>query len=338
MKNNKTQIAAAAALAISSATAAQGADGPAVKVGGQIYSHYGMDLTAGADDANAFDISRAYVTVKAKVTETLSTRVTTDVGRLASQRTHGDDGESKDGEDTKIQAFLKYAYVQWQTPVDGVQLQFGAAGTGWTGLYDKFWGRRWVSKSFADQTKLLPTSDLGVHALGSHIDGLVQWHGGLINGAGYSKPEDDKGKTAQLRLTIDPLSPGDCQLPISAFVSQDVGADGDAVTLLAGGLGYKSALGLLWFELENRSEGDATGQGLSASVVPHLGDVASLLFRLDRWDPDTDADDDATTRIIGGVTRDFAKEISVGLLYERSAQEGQDEPSHGVFVRTQAGF
>ena len=327
-----------AALATFAASNALAKPASHVKVGGKIVTHYEMDLTEGADKANEFAIKRVYITAKAKITDTLSTRVTTDVGRLKSQHSHNDDGAEVEGEDTKLTPFIKYAYLQWKAPVDGVKLQFGAAGTGWTGLYDKFWGRRWVSKSFADHNKVLSTSDLGVHAKGSHKDGFVQWHGGLINGSGYGKSEGDKAKTAQLRLTVDPMAGSDSQLPISAFVSHDVGAEDDPATVMAGGLGYKSSLGLAWFEFLNRSQGDLASQGLSVSVVPHLGDVASLLLRLDQWDPNTDTGDDGVRRVLAGVTKNFAKKIDAGLLYERSQQESQDDPQHGVFVRVQAGF
>ena len=107
---------------------------------------------------------------------------------------------------------------------------------------------------------------------------------------------------------------------------------------MAGGLGYKSSLGLAWLEFLNRSQGDLASQGLSISVVPHLGDVASLLVRLDQWDPNTDTDDDGVLRVLAGVTKDFTKKVNAGLLYERSQQENQDDPEHGVFVRMQAGF
>lgn len=310
---------------------------PSVKFGGLIFSHYGLDLTEDAGGANEFDISRVYIDAKATLSDNLSSRVTLDVGRLKSQHAHDADAVA-DGKDTRLTAFLKYAYLQWRTPVDGVAVQIGAAGTGWTGLYDKFWGRRWVSKSFADQAKLLATSDIGLHASGAHAGGMLGWQGAVTNGSGYDKPEGDKAKTVQLRVTVDPLAGGAWRLPVSAFVSRDVGGDEDPVTLAAGAVGLKTGLGLAWAELLHRSEGDVRGQGLSLTVVPHVGKLASLLGRLDLWDPDTDTDDDASTRIIAGVTRDFAKKVSAGLLYERTALQGIDEPDHGVFARMQAGF
>ncbi len=342
MRPKKASLVLAAALTALTAPPALAGTGSDVKVGGVVFSHYGVDLSAGADHANEFDITRVYLTVKAKVSDSLSTRITTDVGRLQSPHTHryDDDGALTvdGGQDTKLTPFIKYAYLQWTPPVDGVRLQFGAAGTGWTGLYDKFWGRRWVSKSFGDQTKVLSTSDLGVHAAGAHKGGLVQWHGGLLNGAGYGKPEGDKAKTAQLRLTVDPMAGGNAQLPVSAFASHELGADGDPVTVMAAALGYKSTLGLAWCELIRRSQGDLAGQGVSASLVPHVGGVASLLIRVDRWDPDTEMDEDAALRLVGGITKDFAEKVSAGVLYERSQAADQDDPDHGVFIRMQAGF
>ena len=171
-----------------------------------------MSLDDDADSYNAFNVTRAYVTVKSDINESFATRVTTDIGLV------------KGSDDTKLRSFLKYAYLEWKDPLDGLKIRFGAAGTGLIGLHDKFVGRRWVEKSFTDRTKkILSSSDFGIHAMGKHADGMFTYQASIINGEGYGKVEDGKDKTAQLRLTVDPLSSGDVSLPISAFVSYGLG-------------------------------------------------------------------------------------------------------------------
>ena len=60
------------------ATAA-GSDAAETKVNGRLYAHWMMDLSDGADSYNEFGLSRAYVTVKSKLSDYTSVRITTDL-------------------------------------------------------------------------------------------------------------------------------------------------------------------------------------------------------------------------------------------------------------------
>ena len=296
-----------------------------VKVGGKIYAEYGRALDEANKNANSFDIKRVYLTTKAKLTDTLSTRVTTDVGRAS---------------DGKYYLFLKYAYLEWRSPLAGTKFRFGAAGLGWAGFYDKFWGKRWIAKSFTDDNRLLATSDLGVHAVGKHMDGLLSWQASVVNGSGYGNAEDDKAKTAQLRLTLDPLHAGEQSLPVSVFASQDVGADSeDAVRLLAGAVGWKKkGLASAWGEYVMEAQDERSGAGMSATVVADVAGLFEVLGRFDKWDPDTDTDDDGVQRIRAGVSKNFAKKVAAAVVFEQAKNEADDDPTQGVFVRMLGGF
>ena len=89
-----------------------------------------------------------------------------------------------------------------------------------SGLSDKFWGGRWLAKSFIDQEGAVDSADIGVHALGKHADGMFKWGAAIVNGEGYGNPDMDNDKTFQARATVDPLN-GDIKLPISVYVSQE---------------------------------------------------------------------------------------------------------------------
>jgi hypothetical protein len=317
---------AVVAIPFSAAQAEETKFEPKLKIGGLIFANYHYDLTDGAAPNNKFEVNRVYLNFKAKMTEDFSARVTTDVGTIKSYEA-----------DQKIRSFLKYAYVEYKNKDLGMKLRFGAAGTPFIGKHDKFVGQRWISKAFADQVKVLSSSDLGLHVMGKHMDGMIDYQVSVINGSGYGKKEADDGKAAQFRFTLDPLAGGEMSLPISAFVSYDVGAGSDAAMIAAASLGFKHDMGKAWGEFLFTSADDITGMGFSATLLPKIPSVGNLMVRLDRMDPDTSVDDDAMMRIIGGVTHDFAKKISVGLIYERSMPEAGDD-SHAVFVKTQAGF
>jgi len=325
---------------VTTASAQEAAIEPTLDIGGEIFAHYGVDLTEGADLANEFDVARVYFNAKAKLSDTIDARITTDIGRPKEQSIEVDDGagglvEVDVPEDSKIRVFLKYAYMGWQTPIDGVKLRFGAAGTPWPGFYDKFWGYRYVSKSFADQFKIQPTSDIGVHALGKHADGLASWQLSLVNGEGYSSPEVDAGKTASFRLSVDPLSSNEgVALPISGFISYDV-----PIAEAPSGLVWGAATGLkhdnlvLWGETMGTSAEDINGFGWSATVMPRVPDVLDVFGRADSWDPSTDTDGDATLRILGGVGRGFNDYLRAALHVETVSFESSDVSELAAFLR-----
>jgi hypothetical protein len=305
------------------------AEDPTVDMSGLIYGHYGYDLTEDADGYNQFDIDRVYVTAKSKLGKGFSAQVTSDMGRL------------KNSDDTKTRAFLKYAYLESKLN-DEFKLRFGMSITAWASQADKFVGARYISKSLSDKNKVLSTSDIGVQALGKHMDGMVKWQAGVVNGDGYGSPESSKTKAFQGRVTVDPMSGNDdIKLPIGAFISQDIMvADGeDGAQVIAAGMGVDTKVALVWGEYLMHNEGDASASGYSASVVGKIGKVANVLVRYDNFDPSTDAEDDATNTIITGVTKDIHAGISAALTYERATAEATpDVPSQGAFVRMQVGF
>ena len=159
--------------AISSQAAIAG-DAPEIKTGALIFAHYGVDVSETPTDdhvesdprPNEFDIDRVSLNVKTKIDKTFSARITNDVGRTNEQ---------------KLELFLKYAYLRVKAS-DDITLRLGSAGTPQVGFSDKFWGQRWLAKSFTDQEKNLSSADLGIHALGSHADGPFSWSTALIRG------------------------------------------------------------------------------------------------------------------------------------------------------------
>ncbi len=303
-----------------------------IKVKGKIYGNWAMSLDDDADNYNAFNVTRAYVTVKSDINESFATRVTTDIGLV------------KNSDDTKLRSFLKYAYLEWKNPLDGLKIRFGAAGTGLVGHHDKFMNRRWVEKSFTDRTKILSSSDFGIHAMGKHADGMFTYQASIMNGEGYGKVEDSKDKTAQLRLTVDPLSGGEMSLPISAFVSYGLGSE-ETDLVAAATVGFDFEYGKAWGEFVMPTQGDIKGMGYMATLLPKIGDIGSLMLRFDAYDPNTDVDHDETTKLYAGFTRDFAKKVNAGLFYERETSTSvddagatSDDVSQAIFIKMQAGF
>ena len=246
--------------------------------------------------------------------------------------------------DTKYRVFVKQAYLEAKDLAPGVTVRAGMIETPYTGFYDGFWGNRYIRESFASNQKLLETADLGVGAWGKHAGGRVDWNVSVLNGEGYGKLEDDAGKAVQGRLTLDPLAGrqqgGKMALPITGFVSYDTDAAAKTTTLTwLGAAGFAMPQVVAWAEVLGVSEAGVDGLGYSATLNPKLPKVAGIVARYDHYDPDTATPDDANTLLVAGVSRDWLDKVSTAVTYERAWKDAAPEaPTHGVFVRVQAGW
>lgn len=309
---------------------------PEVEVGGMVYAHYGLDLTDGKKNFNDFGVDRAYVFAKAKIAPRLGARITLDADRMKPVSTDTGDFTF----DTKYRIFLKHAYLEWKDFAPGMKVRAGMIDTPYQPFFDQFWEHRYVAKGMSDEQGLMSTSDLGVSIGGTHAKGLVDWTAGVYNGEGYSKVEVDSGKSVEARITVDPLARGEkYTLPLTGFVDYHMNQDADPTITYAGSAGFKMPYVWIWGEYVGRSQGAASGGGYSAAVLPGMPKVGRLVFRYDHWDPSNDTDKDATDKIVGGVSHNFYEKVSLAATYERvTAEASPDTPSHGVYLRMQAGF
>jgi hypothetical protein len=316
--------------------AAEPAESPRVTTTGVVFARYGYDLTEGSDGANAFGIDRAYVGVLADLDEHLATRITLDADKLKPVA-FGEAGEAT--VDTKYRVFLKHAWLEWKDAGPGVKMRFGMIDTPWTGTYDNFVGLRYVTESFAKNSKVLETADLGVSAIGSHQGDQVSWHAALVNGEGYGKNEVDAGKAVQVRGTFDPLARTKKRgMPVSAFVSYAGNPTTETPVLTwAGAVGFKAPRLVAWGEVLGVQAGETESLGYSLTASPRLPRYGGVLVRYDHFDADSTADGGATDLVLAGVTHDWRERVSTAVTYERTTPEGSD-PTHGVVVHLQAGY
>ncbi|MDP2309876.1 MAG: hypothetical protein Q8P18_27910 [Pseudomonadota bacterium] len=310
---------------------------PVVKPSGVIFARYQYDLTDGADGANAFAVDRVYLRTDVKMSKRFAARITLDADRMKPLEL-GDGTEATF--DTRYRVFVKHAYLAVKD-LGPLELRAGMIDTPYTSFYDNFTDNRYITKSFADNEKILDTADLGVALLGDHWDGLVDWNLSLVNGEGYAKPEIDAGKSVQARITVDPLAKmEDRDLPITAFAAYSGNPTTTVPTFIyAGAVGFQMPRLLVWAEVLGKIEGPTSGMGYSGTLNPRLPKYAGLVFRYDHWDPDMATDDDATTSLIAGVEKDFLEKVAVAVTYERSWDDATpDVPEHGIVVHMQAGF
>lgn len=331
-------------LLVSAALAADDdADFPKVRLGGQVFPNFGIDLTEQEDNEDhdnpsRFDIGRAYLFGTADITKHLGARVTLDGGW---------------GESAGLNVFVKHAWMEGRGFLPGVKARFGVVDTGWVTYSEVFFGHRYLFRQFGDERGLGSTADLGANIQGEHLGGLVSWHAGLYNGEGYKSPPsaDDGGKTFQARVAVDPLAKSDdLKLPIGAFVSKGF-EEKDNVSQLwySFGAGFKyKKQAVVWAEYDGATwdDGDdsVSASGLSIEAAAGMPKYAMGIVRFDTYDPNTDGDSDkdAGSSIRVGVEHDFVEKVSLALMYERSWGEADDDndipATQGLYLRGQAGF
>ena len=132
-----------------------------------------------------------------------------------------DIGQSKDIDDYHHFAYIKNALVKWNT--GHLTLQGGMIGMTQFSYQEKFWGYRYIYKTFQDQYKFGSSADLGISA--SYI--LAPWIEAdvvIANGEGYKLVQANDGLLYGLGTTIMPFKGMSFRLYAGL---NDGGKDGD---------------------------------------------------------------------------------------------------------------
>ncbi|MGD2034605.1 MAG: hypothetical protein PVF73_06100, partial [Bacteroidales bacterium] len=130
---------------------------------------------------NTFAVQRVYLGYKYSFSENLSSKITLDGARF-------NEATEKIG----ITVILKHAQLDWKI-VEPVKLSSGLIGLKQFDTQEKFWGYRYLFKSFQDEFALGSSADLGVNAEISISDNLKA-NLFILNGEGYSRIQDNMGR------------------------------------------------------------------------------------------------------------------------------------------------
>ena len=112
-----------------------------------------------------------------------------------------DVGKSADVDDYQRIAYLKYAMVSWKT--GNLTLKGGLVPTTQFHFQEKFWGCRYIRKSFQDEYKFGSSADLGISATYRFSDWITA-EAIIVNGEGYKKIQLNDGLNYGLGVTLTP--------------------------------------------------------------------------------------------------------------------------------------
>ena len=325
------------------------------EVSGRLYSYWGMDLTDGSGNANEFALGRAYLTVRSKLSEFTSLRITTDLR----------EAEDTDG-NSQYNIILKYGYIDWRPAFgkNSLNIRFGLQPTPYIDYQNKLWGRRYLSKTIADLNKYLTTSDLGFSAnLALGMDGnLGQVTAALFNGTSYtSLGENNNQKDFNAFGRLNPFWESDdfVRSAITAqfyygtqnFISSLIAPSDYRRQLISVGglLAYRNmfdvGLDLNWYTTgQGPNTNDLSQSGLSIHTTLYFinaqgEDLAlrniNLFGRIDLNDLNTDVPNDGNTYIIAGIEIVPTKGFKTSLnIRSRSFERANITTEKEVFVNS----
>ena len=178
---------------------------PTVSFGVVTFLQYAAELHE-ADGYNAFDVTRGYLNIQARLSDRLRVRFTPDVRPTTDASL-----------DRNLALHLEYASLDAKVS-DGVSIMFGLHETPWLTFEESVNRYRVVGPFFAERLGLIPgPTDLGASLRAT--SGRTEVHVGVYNGEGYGRAEEDKYKSLDGRVTLRPFSAEDevGDLTISGF-------------------------------------------------------------------------------------------------------------------------
>ena len=275
---------------------------PSVRVGGTVYGQYQYFLRDAADDANNFDIARAYINVLGDLGHNVTSRVTADIYRNT---------------DGSLAYRLKYAYAALGLGDGPFSVKLGQMQTPWVEFEEALWDYRMQGTTALDRNGYLTSSDFGLGLDGTFADGDITFQSGVYNGEGYQRTPGDKRKDVAARLSVRLLDTDETSrsggLQLSAFGHAGKPTGGGVRERFLGMVSYRSKLLTLAVEgalTRDRSDeglppADPTTEGrvITAFTVLRIpGTPVAIIGRVDDVNPDTDVTDDRRTRIIAGAS------------------------------------
>lgn len=236
---------------------------PIVQVFTNFHAGFGED-----NDNIGFELDRSYLGYEYNFGKGLSVKAVMDIGM------------SSDVDDYHRIVYIKNAMVSWTT--GALTLNGGLISTTQFNFQEKFWGYRYVMKSFQDKYKFGSSADLGISANYKFTD-WISADAIVVNGEGYKKIQINEGLNYGLGVTLTPVK--GFQVRVYGGLNQS-GVDGMAdMVNIAGFAGYKNnrfSVGAEYNYIMNSSytkDEDQSGYSVFASV--NLPKNISLYARYD---------------------------------------------------------
>lgn len=298
-------------------------DTPSIAVGATIFYDYTVTRQPRSKDADgntftpsAFNLTRSYLNITGNVSHLVSFRVTPDITRDT------DAGSSLGG---NLVARIKYAYAQinlseWTGQWRNTWVRAGVQQTPYLDYVEsiyryRFQGTLLAEREAAEGSPYLTSADTGVSFHTTLPGNFGDFHAGVYNGEGYTRPEANDQKAFQVRATIRPIAlssgvVGGRSLGVTIFYDRDHYQQSAQRSRLLASLTVEHRRVNGGFEYFNgtdqpsRFRSAVESQGWSFWITPFVkerGNGLEGLFRVDRFKPDDRLPNQEKQRVVGGV-------------------------------------
>ena len=236
---------------------------PIIQVFANLHTGFGAE-----NDDRGFELERSYLGYEYNLGKGLSVKGVADIGK------------SSKVDDYHRIFYVKNALVQWKK--DKLTLAGGLISTTQFNFQEKFWGYRYVMKSFQDKYKFGSSADLGVSASYKFTD----WFSAdaiIVNGEGYKKIQVKDGFNYGLGMTLTPVK--GFQIRLYGGLNEAAEEGKKNTVNMAAFVGYKTerfTVGAEYSHMWNASyKKDADQYGYSVFASAKLSKCADLYARFD---------------------------------------------------------
>ena len=234
-----------------------------VQVFGNFHSGFGAE-----NDDRGFELERSYLGYEYKLSKGLSVKGVMDIGK------------SNDVSDYQRIAYIKNAMVTWKT--GNLTLNGGLISTTQFNFQEKFWGYRYIMKSFQDQYKFGNSADLGISATYKFANWLSA-DAIIVNGEGYKKIQKNDGLNYGLGATLTPAK--GLQVRLYGGINESSEQGKKNIVNMVAFVGYKCdkfSIGAEYDKMWNASYKDGQDQyGYSLFASAKLDKKKEVYARLD---------------------------------------------------------
>ncbi len=158
----------------------------------RVFANYHMLLSSGENNS-AFEVERAYIGYNAQVHPNFSIKINLDIG-----------SPDDVSEYSKIRRYAYFKNAALTYKWNWLSTSFGLIDMTHFKLQEKFWGHRYIEKSFADRYRFGPSADLGWNFIASPLD-YLSFDVTLSNGEGYNNLQRDNTLKLGVGTVIEPL-------------------------------------------------------------------------------------------------------------------------------------
>jgi hypothetical protein len=236
---------------------------PSGKVEALIFTNFNHSSTGG-QSVSKFEVTRAYFGYAHNFSPTLFGRVVMDFGNP------GVGG-------LQLTGLLKYAYLQYQK--QNLTMKFGLISTTSFDVQEKFWGNRYILKSFQDQYGMGPSADFGLSAA-YKFNEVISADLMVQNGEGFKVNDVDSVLKISVGLTLHPVK----ELTLRGYydnMKKDSAAQ-QTVAVMAGYANKKFSIGVEYnYQADNKLKKGYDFSGYSVYGTCYINPKTDLFARYD---------------------------------------------------------